>query len=259
LSSELQAIQKEQKLLWNETATFAEKFNRQQDTIEKILRFLASVYINKDGQDKTLVPKKRRLLLEEAGGSGGDPSAMGMSNAAPNNYFMPQDFLGNNSAPQATEFSSELDPINSRISDASKLFMDINENIDSLSLNREALASVLGLDPNSSMENLDVSDLFQFSEEGQNSYNQTNPNFFLTQDAMGQCMPPMNQNSQAQPMPVITSPTTFSDGVSIDRSSRENSPNNGLKLNTTFVEDADDMAEFSNLESEYNDLIQSSP
>ncbi|WBW73759.1 DNA-binding transcription factor Hsf1 [Schizosaccharomyces osmophilus] len=65
LSSELNRIQVDNAALWQENIETRERQRRHQETIDKILRFLASVYL--DGKQKPaskVMPKSRRLLLE---------------------------------------------------------------------------------------------------------------------------------------------------------------------------------------------------
>ncbi|KAI8823993.1 uncharacterized protein EV422DRAFT_492960 [Fimicolochytrium jonesii] len=61
ISADLSKIQRENQILWSESTTVRERYQRQQETIEKILRFLASVFSPKK---RPLPNKKRRLLLE---------------------------------------------------------------------------------------------------------------------------------------------------------------------------------------------------
>ncbi|KAI8343621.1 hypothetical protein BC941DRAFT_98164 [Chlamydoabsidia padenii] len=61
ISSQLKDIQNDNSILWQETISAQERHQRHQDTIDKILRFLASVFSN----DKSMaIPRKRRYLLE---------------------------------------------------------------------------------------------------------------------------------------------------------------------------------------------------
>lgn len=61
ISSQLKNIQNDNSILWQETISARERHQRHQDTIDKILRFLASVFSN----DKSMaIPRKRRYLLE---------------------------------------------------------------------------------------------------------------------------------------------------------------------------------------------------
>nr|AAA35313.1 heat shock transcription factor [Schizosaccharomyces pombe] len=65
LSNELSRIQVDNAALWQENMENRERQRRHQETIDKILRFLASVYL--DGKQKPpskVMPKSRRLLLE---------------------------------------------------------------------------------------------------------------------------------------------------------------------------------------------------
>jgi len=64
ISSDLKHIQQDNQLLWQETINARERHRRQQETIDKILRFLASVF--SVDKKRALLPKKRRLLLKDA-------------------------------------------------------------------------------------------------------------------------------------------------------------------------------------------------
>ncbi|KAJ3174349.1 stress-responsive transcription factor hsf1 [Geranomyces variabilis] len=70
ISSDLKNIQRENQVLWTESVAVRERHQRQQETIDKILRFLSSIFSHKQ---KPLMNKRRRLLLEQ-GGSSGDES-----------------------------------------------------------------------------------------------------------------------------------------------------------------------------------------
>ena len=60
ISADLKKIQGDNQLLWNETLSMREKYQRQQAMIDKIIRFLASFFTTK----KTVQsPKRPRLLL----------------------------------------------------------------------------------------------------------------------------------------------------------------------------------------------------
>ncbi|CAO3613295.1 unnamed protein product [Cunninghamella blakesleeana] len=61
ISSQLKNIQNDNSVLWQETLLTRDRYQRHQETIDKILRFLASVFSN----DKSMaIPRKRRYLLE---------------------------------------------------------------------------------------------------------------------------------------------------------------------------------------------------
>jgi hypothetical protein len=64
ISADLKNIQRDNQILWQETITARERHRRQQETIDKILRFLASVF--SADKKRAIVPKKRRLLLENS-------------------------------------------------------------------------------------------------------------------------------------------------------------------------------------------------
>ncbi|EPX72802.1 transcription factor Hsf1 [Schizosaccharomyces octosporus yFS286] len=75
LSSELNRIQVDNAALWQENIETRERQRRHQETIDKILRFLASVYL--DGKQKPaskVMPKSRRLLLEAKYPNSSDPN-----------------------------------------------------------------------------------------------------------------------------------------------------------------------------------------
>ncbi|CAG8549340.1 43094_t:CDS:2 [Gigaspora margarita] len=61
ISADLKNIQRDNQMLWHETISARDRHRRQQETIDKILRFLASVF--SADKKRAIVPKKRRLLL----------------------------------------------------------------------------------------------------------------------------------------------------------------------------------------------------
>lgn len=63
ISSDLKTIQRDNQVLWTESMAVRDRYQRQQETIDKILRFLASVFSNK--KKPVAANKKRRLLLGE--------------------------------------------------------------------------------------------------------------------------------------------------------------------------------------------------
>ncbi|KAI8062415.1 hypothetical protein BC940DRAFT_308971 [Gongronella butleri] len=68
ISQQLKTIQNDNTILWRETMDARERHQRHQDTIDKILRFLASVFSN-DKSSSMAIPRKRRYLLEGPPGS----------------------------------------------------------------------------------------------------------------------------------------------------------------------------------------------
>ena len=58
--NEIRGIKSENQLLWREYVDIQSKYQKQTETVDKILRFLASVFIKKQ---PTIVPKKRKFLL----------------------------------------------------------------------------------------------------------------------------------------------------------------------------------------------------
>ncbi|CAO3636730.1 unnamed protein product [Mucor hiemalis] len=65
ISTQLQTIQRDNQVLWQETVAARERHHRHQETIDKILRFLASVFSN--GEKRNAISRKRRYLLGPAG------------------------------------------------------------------------------------------------------------------------------------------------------------------------------------------------
>ncbi|KAI8338077.1 hypothetical protein BC941DRAFT_494379 [Chlamydoabsidia padenii] len=63
ISSQLKSIQDDNSILWQETISARERHQRHQETIDKILRFLASVFSN---EKSNAISRKRRYLLEAA-------------------------------------------------------------------------------------------------------------------------------------------------------------------------------------------------
>jgi hypothetical protein len=64
ISTQLQTIQRDNQVLWQETVAARERHLRHQETIDKILRFLASVFSS--GDKRPAIPRKRRFLLGPA-------------------------------------------------------------------------------------------------------------------------------------------------------------------------------------------------
>ena len=71
ISADLKNIQRDNQSLWTESISLRERYAKQQDTIDKILGFLASVF----SSQKTVVgrDKKRKLFLEELDQAKSDP------------------------------------------------------------------------------------------------------------------------------------------------------------------------------------------
>lgn len=67
ISTQLQNIQRDNQVLWQETIAARERHLRHQETIDKILRFLASVFSS--SEKRPAIPRKRRFLLGPADGS----------------------------------------------------------------------------------------------------------------------------------------------------------------------------------------------
>lgn len=64
ISTQLQNIQRDNQILWQETIAARERHHRHQETIDKILRFLASVFSN--SEKRPALSRKRRFLLGPA-------------------------------------------------------------------------------------------------------------------------------------------------------------------------------------------------
>ncbi|ORY96636.1 hypothetical protein BCR43DRAFT_492014 [Syncephalastrum racemosum] len=64
ISSDLKGIQRDNQVLWQETMAARERHHRHQETIDKILRFLASVFSN--DKKRVVIPRKRRFLIGDA-------------------------------------------------------------------------------------------------------------------------------------------------------------------------------------------------
>jgi hypothetical protein len=60
ISTQLSSIQRDNQALWQETMSARERHQRHQETIDKILRFLASVFSN---EKRPAISRKRRYLL----------------------------------------------------------------------------------------------------------------------------------------------------------------------------------------------------
>ncbi|KAF9294460.1 stress-responsive transcription factor hsf1 [Mortierella antarctica] len=77
ISSDLKNIERDHQSLWQESLAARERHQRQQETIDKILRFLASVFSGE--KKRAIVPnKKPRLTITEGGGHQGSTGSSGM-------------------------------------------------------------------------------------------------------------------------------------------------------------------------------------
>ncbi|CAG8713260.1 953_t:CDS:2 [Cetraspora pellucida] len=83
ISADLKNIQKENQILWQETISARDRHRRQQETIDKILRFLASVF--SADKKRAIVPKKRRLLIGNSDTNYANQEMMGSGNWALDN------------------------------------------------------------------------------------------------------------------------------------------------------------------------------
>ena len=64
ISVDLKGIQRDNQVLWQETLAARERHQRHQETIDKILRFLASVFSS--DKKRVVIPRKRRFLIGDA-------------------------------------------------------------------------------------------------------------------------------------------------------------------------------------------------
>lgn len=64
ISNELKNVQTDNQVLWQENVASRERHVRHQETIDKILRFLASVFSSEKNKH-VVIPRKRRYLLED--------------------------------------------------------------------------------------------------------------------------------------------------------------------------------------------------
>ncbi|KAI9252361.1 hypothetical protein BDA99DRAFT_574895 [Phascolomyces articulosus] len=64
ISADLKGIQRDNQVLWQETLSARERHQRHQETIDKILRFLASVFSS--DKKRVVIPRKRRFLIGDA-------------------------------------------------------------------------------------------------------------------------------------------------------------------------------------------------
>lgn len=63
IANELRSMQKDNQQLWAQHSEALERHNQQQEVINRILRFLASLFSTDNFRD-LLAPKKRRLMIE---------------------------------------------------------------------------------------------------------------------------------------------------------------------------------------------------
>ncbi|KTW26612.1 hypothetical protein T552_02621 [Pneumocystis carinii B80] len=93
ISSDLKRIQMDNQALWQEALNSREKCRHLQETIDKILKFLVSMF---SPEKRNLIQKKRRLLLEEKSVSSQDENFHdNYSVSTVGNHFSPQELLPN--------------------------------------------------------------------------------------------------------------------------------------------------------------------
>ncbi|KAI8848385.1 hypothetical protein BC829DRAFT_218199 [Chytridium lagenaria] len=84
ISSDLKSIQRENQILWSETVGLRERYVRQQQMIDRIVRFLASVV----SAERPVVAKKRRLMLEDGTLAVAGESTSGKDTGTAGNAFL---------------------------------------------------------------------------------------------------------------------------------------------------------------------------
>lgn len=82
ISADLKNIQRDNQVLWQETMSARDRHRRQQETIDKILRFLASVFSAE--KKRAIVPRKRRLLIGNSDTDYGSQEMMGSNTQTSN-------------------------------------------------------------------------------------------------------------------------------------------------------------------------------
>ncbi|CAI2178370.1 6182_t:CDS:2 [Funneliformis geosporum] len=220
ISADLKNIQRDNQILWQETMSARDRHRRQQETIDKILRFLASVF--SADKKRAIVPKKRRLLLGNSDTDYGNQDVVGSSEQR--NLWT----AGNDGQTTASPNSSPNE------ADASCLVLDIN-NPAALSL----LASLAINDPSSTnMSQFDIfNSLPSLSSDGINTdfLNSATTQFsnLLQSDQI------LNQISQSDPSslppPSTSIPNNTLANTSITSDSIKNAPvPSGLTSNTTI-------------------------
>ncbi|KAI7899739.1 uncharacterized protein BX663DRAFT_488969 [Cokeromyces recurvatus] len=127
ISTQLQAIQRDNQALWQETVQARERHLRHQETIDKILRFLASVFSN--GEKRPAISRKRRFLL---GPAEGDDHEAEIEDGQRNNDMNNKTNIKNNERPKKMarqqDSSNSLNPATFNIEDY------VNENNDLIGL-----------------------------------------------------------------------------------------------------------------------------
>ncbi|KAG2201848.1 hypothetical protein INT47_004405 [Mucor saturninus] len=96
ISNELKNVQTDNQVLWQENVASRERHHRHQETIDKILRFLASVF-SSDKNKHVVIPRKRRFLL-------GDVTDNNLNNEKKRRYSKIED-VDEESEEQSSEYS----------------------------------------------------------------------------------------------------------------------------------------------------------
>ncbi|KAL5040226.1 hypothetical protein BDV3_002412 [Batrachochytrium dendrobatidis] len=91
ISAEIQKFQSENETLWNESIQLRERYTKQQETIDKILRFLASVFSSNKKPDVT-TQKRRRIELPDVPLNNSPDSRVNTSNQKNSNGAAFQNF-----------------------------------------------------------------------------------------------------------------------------------------------------------------------
>ncbi|TPX66063.1 hypothetical protein SpCBS45565_g04694 [Spizellomyces sp. 'palustris'] len=178
ISSDLKNIQRENQVLWGESVSIRDRYQRQQETIEKILRFLASVF---SSRKKPLMNKKRKLLLGSTPGGVEDSTEdvrtenvnqrvrelmqpPSISSLNPNlmqgaiTLLSPDSSIVNN--PITPDFSQQLVAQNQHLTNLSQATDSVSDDIDLLQDHLHSISSLVGLDPG--LEDLGDYDVSEF-------------------------------------------------------------------------------------------------
>lgn len=141
LQSDISTVQRENQMLWTETMAARERHLQQQQVIEKILRFLASIFVSEKNVNAAATAAgisraKRQLLLEDANGSEASIFAPGQAATPANLNPASSQLRPGVTGATASAFSGMYDaPLNydhSRIFDFIDTANDMGHNIDEL-------------------------------------------------------------------------------------------------------------------------------
>ncbi|KAJ3038871.1 stress-responsive transcription factor hsf1, partial [Rhizophlyctis rosea] len=180
ISADLKNIQRENQAMWSESLTIRDRYQRQQETIDKILRFLASVFSNKK---KPLMNKRRKLLLgqklpiaedevsddeEEISPVSADAVHQRIVDLMSPPAISPSALIRDNTLGLIPQLSQPSEPsyfdrqlltstknLNNTIVKAN----EVNENIDLLQDHLQSISDLVGIDGDVSMDDFDNIDM----------------------------------------------------------------------------------------------------